>query len=93
MAILEVTVCDVCRNPERRTTQFHVAESGVGADLVLCDTHAIPLRELMTLVRPARAPRKPVGATEGAAPPRRKRSGFSGAVTTMEGIEKLKKND
>jgi len=91
MAIIEVTVCDVCRNPERRTTQFAVAEDGVSSVLELCRDHAAPLREMLKhgTVAPVRGTAARV-ASARKAPARRKRGGFDSAVTTMDEIEARK---
>lgn len=88
MATIEVTVCDVCRSPERRTTQFAVAEEGVGSMLELCKDHAAPLRELLkhSTVAPLHGTATRV-ATARKVPVRRKRAKFDSAVATMEEIE------
>jgi len=91
MAIIEVTVCDVCRNPDRGTTQFAVAEDGASSTLVLCRDHAAPLRELLKCgtAAPVRGTATKV-ATVRKAPARRRRGGFDSAVTTMDEIEARK---
>ena len=94
MATIEVVVCDVCRNPERGTTQFQAAEGVEAAVLLeLCRDHAAPLRELLkrgtvalargtaTKVAQARVP------TARKTPARRRRTGFDSAVSTMDEIE------
>lgn len=89
MAIIEVTVCDVCRNPERKTTQFHIAEDLVGHTLDLCRDHAAPLRDLLkhgTATTPTKGVQSRVAASK-APIVRRRRSGFDAAVATMEEIE------
>ena len=97
MAVIEVTVCDVCRNPDRGTVRFQIWEGEGSALIDLCDEHAGPLRELSKLdqrhsiVRRASAgstrPRKAVVK----APARRKRGAFDAAVATMEEIEARKR--
>lgn len=91
MAIIEVTVCDVCRNPERRTTRFTVAEEGAISVLELCRDHAAPLREMLKhgTVAPVRGTATKV-ATARKTPTRRKRAGFDSAVATMDEIEARK---
>ena len=96
MAIIEVTVCDVCRNPERGTAQLTVAEGDVVSVLELCRDHAAPLRELLKrgTVAPMRGTATKLAQakvpTVRKTPVRRKRAGFDSAVATMEEIEARK---
>jgi hypothetical protein len=92
MATIEVTVCDVCRNPERGTTQFTIGEDGTNSALELCRDHAAPLRELLKrgVVTTAGATRTPKVATVRKTPARRRRTGFDSAVATMDEIEARK---
>jgi hypothetical protein len=101
MATIEVTVCDVCRNPERRTTQFHIAANRSAFSVDLCDEHAAPLRDLLKHGSVAPAPRsnatrtpvspvRPRAMNERKAPTRRKRASFDVRVVTMDDIEARK---
>jgi len=87
MAIIEVTVCDVCRNPSRGTTRFQVWEGERSAVIDLCDEHAKPLRDLLTLDQRLNIKRRDSAAK---APARRKRTEFNSTVTTMDEIEARK---
>ena len=101
LATIEVTVCDVCRNPERRATQFHIAANSKAINVDLCDEHAAPLRDLLTHGSLAPAPRssatrtpdtpaRPRAMNERKAPARRKRASFDARVVTMDDIEARK---
>ena len=95
MAVIEVTVCDVCRSPNRGTTRFQIWEGESSALIDLCDEHAKPLRDLLKLDQrlnisrrnSATSTRPRKAATVRKAPVRRRRRGFDSAVTTMEEIE------
>ena len=95
MAIIEITVCDGCRNPNRGTTRFQIWEGEISALIDLCDEHAKPLRDLLKLdqrlnVSRRKAAAEPKVATVRKAPVRRRRTGFDSAVATMEEIEARK---
>lgn len=106
MAIIEVTVCDVCRNPNRGTTRFQIWEGEGSALIDLCDEHAKPLRDLLKLdqrlainrrnsatsTRLRKAVAEPKVATARKTPTRRKRAGFDSAVATMDEIEARKQS-
>jgi len=94
MAVIEVTVCDVCRSPNRGTTRFQIWEGESSALIDLCDEHAKPLRDLLKLDQRLNISRRnsatstrPRKATARKPSVRRKRRGFDSAVTTMEEIE------
>jgi hypothetical protein len=89
MATIEVTVCDVCRNPNRGTTRFQIWEGESNGVIDLCDEHAKPLRELLKLDQRLNISRKKV-AIARKAPVRRRRTGFDSAITTMDEIEARK---
>jgi len=102
MATIEVTVCDVCRNPDRGSTQFHITEGDRTSTVDLCDEHAAPMRGLLkhgcSVASPpgrdaARAPISPGRASavaDHAAPVRRRRTRFDAQVATMDEIETRK---
>lgn len=87
MAIIEVTVCDTCRNPTRGTTRFQVWEGESSAVIDLCDEHAKPLRDLLKLDQRLNIKRRRKAAAE---PARRRRTGFNSSVATMDEIEARK---
>lgn len=43
---LEVTVCDVCRDPSRTTARYTVSDDQRSVQVDLCEEHAEPLRAL-----------------------------------------------
>ena len=93
MAVIEVTVCDVCRNPNRGTTRFQIWEGEGNALIDLCDEHAEPLRDLLKLDQRLNIKRRNSSvkvATTRKAPARRRRTGFDSAVATMDEIEARK---
>jgi len=89
MAIIEVTVCDVCRNPDRGTTRFTIKEDDTESALELCKDHTAPLRELLKRGTATKMTQARV-ATVRKTPARRRRTGFDSAVTTMDEIEAAK---
>jgi hypothetical protein len=102
MATIEVTVCDVCRNPERGSTQFHITEGERASTVDLCDEHAAPMRGLLKhgfsvasprvrdAVRAPISPGRPSAVTDPTAPARRRRTSFDTHVVTMDEIEARK---
>lgn len=57
------TVCDVCRNPKRRTKTFRVTMGDGAVVLILCTEHRKPLESLLkhgTLSEPPKRPGPPV---------------------------------
>lgn len=98
MAIIEVTVCDVCRNPDRGTVHFTVGEDDTDSELELCRDHAAPLRDLLKhgttpSIRTSgttHTQTRPKIPTARKVATRRRRSGFDNAVATMEEIEARK---
>ncbi|HEX2905040.1 MAG TPA: hypothetical protein VHO01_16420 [Jatrophihabitans sp.] len=50
---IEVTACNVCRDPGRQTTEFTIAEAGAGRGVKvdLCDEHSTHVRELIAGAR------------------------------------------
>lgn len=75
---LTITVCDVCKDPNRDARTYELREGARRAKPQLCDEHAAPFEAFLDLEPPS-------SDTPGG------RGRRAGRVTTMEEIEAMKK--